>query len=309
MTIKGIKGIIWALCAVFLAAAVLVCLPGKGNRTAAHERVSPVSGAKRAPEGSRPDCSAYVKSIAGGEPVRKGTVSSLPIGEDPSAIFRLVSVFLVESGAEVRGFAAIVYRNEETLYAEMAALPENYILESIASDSVVLEKEGKRWSLDRTGHVEVLPTVDALAEPEKPVEKGVVLEIADLAIDEPEKIKDPSGAPGERYEIPAEAVDVMLKNTHKLIHDIEIKFDVSRADGKMVGVKVFPKEYSLPFQLGLRDGDVVRAVNGKLLKSMSDVMNIYQTYGKDPPEKIKLLVERKGRIIVKEYVTRGRRGP
>ncbi len=311
MTIGTMRRAIWVLSASALAVAamVLVSMRGDGERASAHTRVEPLRYEGPAPVPAPRDVSEYVGPITRDEPVEEhGDVPPPPVPEDdPSRIFRLVTVFLVQGEAGERGFAAIVYREQETLYSQMAVLPENYVLEKILSDSVVVEKEGKRWSLDRKGHARVMEPAEEPIEEAKPSETGVTLEIAGYRVAPPEPFEDSSGASGERYRIPKKAIEHILKNLHKLIHDVEIKLDVSKTDGQMTGVRVYPKEGSIPYQVGLRDGDVIRAVDGKLVKSMMDVMDIFRRYQKGPPEKTRLLVERDGEIIVKELLTQDAR--
>jgi type II secretory pathway component PulC len=305
-SVRFLRRLVWMACVATLGMVVVVFLSlvsGTG-RIPAHERVDmPVPPAEH--RETHRGLDEYLDTITRGELSEENRAVPVEIvADDPSGLFTLVSVFLVQAERENRGFAVIVYRQDEALYAEGTMLPEEYLLVNVKADSVMLQKGTKRWILHRSGRTEpvVLEEEPVRTSPETP--PGIMFGVHDAEISETEEYEDPSGAPGERYEIAPSLVDRTLKNLHKLLHDVKIEARTSGTDEHMTGIRIYPKDGSLLRRFGFEGGDVIRAVNGKVLVRIPDVMSLLKEYQKNPPKTLKLLVERGGKISVKHINVR-----
>ena len=104
-----------------------------------------------------------------------------------------------------------------------------------------------------------------------------------------------------RYEIRRRALDVALANVLALSRWIHVAPEVR--DGHAVGFRLFAVAADGPFsKLGLRDGDVLVAINGLDITTPDHVL---EAYGKlKTADHLSLRLLRGGRDLVNEYVIR-----
>jgi general secretion pathway protein C len=79
------------------------------------------------------------------------------------------------------------------------------------------------------------------------------------------------------------------------------RFKPQEKDGRALGLQVFRlRADSLLAHLGVKQGDVLRGINGHTLSSADGVLEAFGHLGKDP--RISLVVERAGQRTTIEYV-------
>lgn len=210
--------------------------------------------------------------------------------------FILRSVFMVRSNHSVQGFAAIEISREEHLYSEGALIAGEYRLVAVNAGSVILERDGMRHTLRLEGSAEPLP------EPVSPVvRKTPAAIVAEPEVDEvvPSKFDDPSGMPADRVTIPANVWSYAVNNLHKILRNVRVRTDLS-SDNDMRGLWIDPHKNSLPYKFGFRIGDTIRSVDGKPMTSVKDVMELYRRTLEAPPERMRVIFERNGKLRVRE---------
>ncbi len=295
------KKLVWLLGAAALAAAVVIFLNVMRDRDgiAVYEPVAsraPVGGP--APSGPRePDFYSVIWEKVPPPPTAPKPVVPPGMSSIPGLSFILRSVFLVKSGGLIQGFAAIEIKGEEYLYSEGAELPGGYRLVMVDAFSATLEKDGRSYvlRLNEAGPVEPVPELSAAAS-----EEAAPSEEPDFDPGKPVKFEDESGMQGDRIDVPSEVWSYAVNNLHRLLHDIRVKTDLDKIDGEMKGLWIDPYADSLPYKLGFRIGDSIRSIDGSPITSMGDVMNLYQKFLEEPPERVRITFERNGILRVRE---------
>jgi general secretion pathway protein C len=149
---------------------------------------------------------------------------------------------------------------------------KGYKLIDVKSDRAIFEKSGKQYELLFKDHV---------------VDKGAI------SVAEPEIIQDDAAVFIKRKEIKHYA-----KNFDAIWQNIKIKEIIK--EKRLQGFEVtWVKKDSLFAQLGLIKGDVITGVNGKTLKSVSQVFKIYNNM--DKMDSLKLMILRDNQEKELEY--------
>ncbi|HOM27108.1 MAG TPA: hypothetical protein PKV21_06345 [bacterium] len=151
--------------------------------------------------------------------------------------------------------------NIENILKEGERIGESKIIK-IMKDKVIFEYDGKNVSLNLENKSSGIPLV--------------------VSREETTKISVSPKLP-ETPKIPEDVVtmDVDFNNTintlvndRKLIENLNVIPNVN--EGKVEGFRVLNlPENSIPYQYGLRNGDIVRRVNGVLIDSISTAFNVY----------------------------------
>jgi len=104
-----------------------------------------------------------------------------------------------------------------------------------------------------------------------------------------------------RYEIDSSEIQLAMNNIDKLAREARIV--PSFKDGNTVGFKVFRiKPNSFYKKLGLRNGDVINAINGFEINSTEKALQLYQMLRTE--KNLNLEITRRGQPITLEYVIR-----
>ena len=104
-----------------------------------------------------------------------------------------------------------------------------------------------------------------------------------------------------RYEIDSSEIQLAMNNIDKLAREARIV--PSFKDGNTVGFKVFRiKPNSFYKKLGLRNGDVITAINGFEINSTEKALQLYQMLRTE--KNLNLEITRRGQPITLEYVIR-----
>ncbi len=104
-----------------------------------------------------------------------------------------------------------------------------------------------------------------------------------------------------RYEIDSSEIQLAMNNVDKLAREARIV--PSFKDGNTVGFKVFRiKPNSFYKKLGLRNGDVINAINGFEINSTEKALQLYQMLRTE--KNLNLEITRRGQPITLEYIIR-----
>jgi len=191
--------------------------------------------------------------------------------ETPSSILKPQSLPPLESLIEISGIVYFPYgisyaiiknkkTNVEEIYKEKDSVEQAKIVK-IEIDKVYFEYDNKIISLK--------------LEYKLP-EGGVISLKSDL--EEKQKVNiDFSQTPPIiiSRNVDFENVMTALVNDKNFIQNLNLIPNVNE-EGKIEGFKVFNlPENSIPYQYGLRNGDIIRKVNGTLIDSMATAFNVY----------------------------------
>jgi general secretion pathway protein C len=151
--------------------------------------------------------------------------------------------------------------NTEEIYKEQELVGQAKIIK-IEKDKVYFEYDNKTISLNLEN---------------KPTETGIIISKDSLSLDEKQKVNIISPKIPEKVismDVDFEKTIGELVNDKNLIQNVNLTPNVN--EGKIEGFKVSNlPENSIPYQYGLRNGDIVKRVNGILIDSMSTAFNVY----------------------------------
>ncbi|MCM8784715.1 MAG: hypothetical protein NC827_07445 [Candidatus Omnitrophica bacterium] len=151
--------------------------------------------------------------------------------------------------------------NTENIYKEGEKIGESKIVK-ILIDKVIFEYDGKNVSLNLENKSSSTPIIISKEEgpkvsvlPKLPETPKIPEEVVSMEVDFNNAITN-------------------LINDRKLIENLNVIPNVN--EGKVEGFKVLNlPENSLPYQYGLRNGDIVRRVNGTLIDSINTAFRVY----------------------------------
>lgn len=228
-----------------------------------------VSRVRRPSSSSRSD---YVKAIVERsifDSAAVGASSSGTVAEGPESKSDLDARLLATVVAEPLEYSsALIARSggaEARGYGVGDSLFDEGTVVGIEPRRVVIERnDGSREyiSMDLDAKAEKLPTGRSLAG-DADKDEGV------------EKVSD------TKFVVDAKLVEEAMKDPEKLASQIRVT-PHKGADGSVEGYRLSGvRRNSLFSKLGIKNGDVVHAVNGKPLNSVSSAMNAYETLQKD----------------------------
>jgi len=149
----------------------------------------------------------------------------------------------------------------EGIYKEQEMLGQAKIIK-IEKDKVYFEYDNKTISLNLEN---------------KPSQAGIIISKDEVSSDEKQKINIVSPKIPEKVismDVDFEKTITELINDRNLIQNLNLTPNVN--EGKIDGFKVSNlPENSIPYQYGLRNGDIVRRVNGILIDSIATGFNVY----------------------------------
>lgn len=277
-----------ALCAIFLGSAAALAV---GDRVPSISLT--ITAAKRAPPAQVRDKSPDVllarnifcsDCAPGAEPVAEA--SEAP----PSAPLPLIVVAIMNAQSpRDRRWSRVVLRDTEDRATGAYGIGDH------VRGGEIIEIESTRVSVHRAGRTEFL---DLLAQPKPPapVPAAAISKSPGQSLDiGVKKLAE------NKYEIQRATLESMLGDTARLTSAgrpiVEIR------DGRLAGFRLMAVRSDGPLgQLGLRNGDVVSAVNGLALTSPEQALAIYLKLRSVSHVSINL--ERDGRQLTQEYQIR-----
>jgi len=180
--------------------------------------------------------------------------------------------------------------NDEGVYRE-GEVVEGARIVRIRPDGVVFDFGGKT----------ILLTIENKAAETPFVEAGPV-RIAVPAGAAPSEVKPADAVPRALDPVTVKFTETMaaLQSDHDLLGKIAIVPEVS--EGRIDGFRVnnLPTD-SLPYQYGLRNGDVIRRVNGVLIDSLAKGVAVYQQIRNSGSSLVTVEVVRSGSPIILTY--------
>jgi len=187
--------------------------------------------------------------------------------------------------------------NEEVIYKE-GDIIANAEIAKVSENEVVFVYNGKEERIElkkdtAQGFTEVMPGVSAKVDVPSDGEKG--------------KIINPTAAKLPKFEEPVtvnfDKTMAELRNDRNLMKNLNVAPNLQ--DGKIDGFKInnIPAG-SLPYQYGLRDGDVLRSVNGTFIDSMAKGFSVYNQIIRDGTSLVTVEVLRNNAPVVLTFKLR-----
>lgn len=237
------------------------------------------------------------RNIFSQPPPPKPEIKETPIIKPPPvpALSSLVDLTGIVYFTEGDSFAVLNLkrRNEEVVY-KAGDVIENAEIMKIEENCVTFLYDGKEEKLflkqdvGEAGFVEVAPGVTAVVEEGKN-EDGTP------KIVNPSAVEMPTFAEPVSVEFSKTLAD--LRNDKDLMKNLNVAPDLK--NGKIGGFKInnIPAG-SLPYTYGLRDGDVLRSVNGVFIDSVAKGFSVYNQIIKDKTEVVTVEVLRNNAPLV-----------
>jgi len=218
-------------------------------------------------------------------PVVKPKVNKPPIGNIKD--ITLLAVYAASDATVV----TVKYKGKTKVLGKGESI-NGFVLESAGSNYAVFSKNGKTYrvslaipkSKKRKSHIRPVQSSSSIVTPQQrrssPSVKGEVIDAGDHKIVERSLLK--------HY---TENIDDLYKN---------IGIQEVKKGNKIEGFRVTFIRRGTPFaQLGVKRGDVIKAINGQELNSYSAALNAYKDI--DKAQNITLVIERKNQEMELEY--------
>ncbi len=224
-------------------------------------------------------------------------IKPLPPPELSSLIDLKGIIYFPEGGS----FAVIsVKKGNKEVISKEGSVIENAEIVKIYENEVVFMYQGKEEKIElkkesaQSGFMEVIPGVSAKTAAIEPD-------------DEKSKIINPTAAESIRFEEPVavsfKETMAELRNDRELLKNLNVIPNVQ--GGKVEGFKInnIPAG-SLPYKYGLRNGDVLRRVNGVFIDSMATGFSVYNQIVKDGTDLVTVEILRNNSPIVLTFKLR-----
>jgi len=188
------------------------------------------------------------------------------------------------------------------------------LLGTVAGDvkdsfAVILDKKKRQQNLYQVGDFVQNAMVDEIRKFSVILQVGDAKEILYLddnpGIDKPGERKSadfqPEAPTGEKIVLSRRDLNQSMRNINQLMSQIRIRphFNRGRPDGLSVNNI---KRHSIFNKMGLRNGDIIQGVNGKKIKTVDDVMSLYQQL--NSVSDIDLEIKRRGKPLNMQYQIR-----
>jgi len=186
-------------------------------------------------------------------------------------------------GIKGKNTNVIVKKNEKILGAEVVEIKENYIvfLYNGKEEKINIEKDYNQGNF-----VKAIPGVEVKVE--ENIRKN-----QELSLLKELQFKEPVIVDFEK------TIDE-LKNDKELLKNINISPDIN--EGQVNGFKINGlSENSIPYQYGLRNGDIIRRVNGTVIDSIAKGYAVYNQIVQSGTNIVTVEVLRNGEPIVLSY--------
>ena len=190
------------------------------------------------------------------------------------------------------------------------------LLGTVAGDekhayAVILDQKKRQQNLYRVGDPIQTATVDEIRR------GSVILKVGDgkeiLTMDEDPGMalsKSDKRSPSEsnaqsqsdgKITLERKDLNQSMRNINQLMSQIRIRphFNRGRPDGLSVNNI---KRHSIFNKMGLRNGDIIQGVNGKKIKTVDDVMSLYQQL--NSVSDVDLEIKRRGKAMTMQYQIR-----
>jgi type II secretion system protein C len=178
-------------------------------------------------------------------------------------------------------------KNSEDIFKEGEKVRESKIVK-ILIDKVIFEYDGKNVTLNLENKSSGVPLVVSKEETSKISISPVV----------PETPKIPENV--VTMDVDFNKTINTLINDRSLIENLNLIPNVN--EGKIEGFRVLNlPESSIPFQYGLRNGDIVRRVNGILIDSISTAFNVYNQIKNSNVQVVTVEILRNNKPILLTY--------
>ena len=188
------------------------------------------------------------------------------------------------------------------------------LLGTVAGDdrhayAVILDKKKRQQNLYRVGDPIQTAMVDEIRRGSVILKVGNGKEILTMEDDpgmglskrgESKSISAPTDASG-KIQISRKELQKSMKNINQLMSQIRIRphFNRGRPDGLSVNNI---KRKSIFNTMGMKNGDIIQGVNGKKIKTVDDVMSLYQQL--NSVSEIALEIKRRGKPMTMKYQIR-----
>ncbi|HOV22047.1 MAG TPA: hypothetical protein P5150_07140 [Candidatus Ratteibacteria bacterium] len=219
--------------------------------------------------------------------IKKESILKPPPPPSLNTLIKAKGVILIgETGygiVEVKGKDIIVRKNEKILGAEVV---------KIENDSIVFFYNDKEEKLQIEKITEKGNFVKATPEINVKIEENINTNKEEKEISQPE-FKEP-------VVVDFEKTISELKNDKDLFNNVNIIPNIE--EGNVNGFKInnLP-ENSIPFQYGLRNGDIIYRVNGIVINSMPKGLAVYNQIVKSGTKTVTVEVIRNGSPVVFSY--------